>query len=214
MTNMVTKIDLRTNDTRKRIIKEAQHLYQMGGYNQLSMDKIAEVLGLKRPTLYYHFPGGKEQLLVETLNILTDELITAWENAIRTGRDTRNRLRNILGSAPYYSMTENKRTFLYELWQLSEEVKTAVKQSYEKVFDLLAQVFKEGMEKGEIREVELEIAMHSFFAIFDQVENMVTVRELFPELGHNANTFELEVLIDKIFNLWMTGLLVPVSPSS
>ena len=198
----------------RSIIKEAQHLYQMGGYNQLSMDKIAEVLGLKRPTLYYHFPGGKEQLLVETLNILVDEMINVWENAIRAGHDTRSRLRNIFGSAPYYSITENKRIFLYELWHLGEEVKTAVKQSYEKVFDLLSQVFKEGMEKGEIREVELEIAMHSFFAIFDQVESMITARELFPELGHNANTFELEVLIDKIFNLWMTGLIVPVSSSS
>jgi TetR/AcrR family transcriptional regulator, cholesterol catabolism regulator len=208
---MVTKIDLRTNDTKKRIIKEAQHLYQMGGYNYLSMDKIAELLSLKRPTLYYHFPGGKEQLLVETIKTITNALVAAWTSAGEAGHDTRSRLRNILDTVVDYPMPENKRTLLIELWQLSQEVKTAIQQSYEQVYKLLSQVFQEGMEKGEIIEVEVELAIHSFMALYDQIENLIAARENFPELSPFVNRFELEVLTDKLFELWMGGMAVQSS---
>src|SRR5690349_21174350 len=106
---MATRMDLRTNDTKKRVIEEAKRLYLVGGYNQLSMDKIAKILGLKHPTLYYHFPGGKEELLVETIKAFSKEQIAAWSSAVQAGHDTRSRLRNILDTVINYPLPENKR---------------------------------------------------------------------------------------------------------
>ena len=208
---MVTRIDLRTNDTKKRVIEEAKRLYLIGGYNHLSMDKIAEILGLKRPTLYYHFPGGKEQLLVETIEAFIKEQIAVWSSAIQAGYDTRSRLRNILDTVIDYPLPENKLSLLVELWQLGEKVKAATIQTYEQISKLMFEVFQEGMDKGEIRQVEPELALASFMALYDQIENMIAIKANFPELTPIVNNFELEVLIEKMFNLWMSGLAAPPS---
>jgi AcrR family transcriptional regulator len=206
---MLTKVDLRTNDTKKRVIEEAKRLYLTGGYTHLSMDKIAEILGLKRPTLYYHFPGGKEQLLVETIKVFTTELITVWKNAIETGHSTRSRLRNILGTVTDYPLPENKRTILIELWQLGEEVKTVVKESTAQIFKILSAVFEEGIEKAEIRAVEVELAIESFLGLCDQIENMTVIKQNFPELSPILNKFELTVLIDEMLEMWLRGMEIP-----
>jgi AcrR family transcriptional regulator len=205
---MLTKVDLRTNDTKKRVIEEAKRLYLAGGYTHLSMDKIAEILGLKRPTLYYHFPGGKEQLLVETIKVFTTELITVWKDAVAAGHNTRTRLRNILGTVTDYPLPENKRTILIELWQLGDEVKTIVKDSTEQIFKLLSTVIAEGIEKDEIRSVEVELAIESFLGLCDQIENMTVIRQNFPELSPILHRFELPVLIDKMLEMWLRGLEV------
>lgn len=208
---MAAKVDLRTNDTRKRVIEEAKRLYLAGGYNHLSMDRISEILGLKRPTLYYHFPGGKEQLLVETIKAFVSELIAVWGEAIATGNNTRKRLRNILGKVNQYSLPENKRTFLVELWQLGEEVKTTVRQSYGQIFTLLSEVFEEGIQKGEIRPMELELAIQSFLCLCDQIENMAMTKQFFPDLSPLVSQFELDELIDKVFEIWLSGMEAPAS---
>ena len=208
---MLTKVDLRTNDTKKRVIEEAKRLYLTGGYSHLSMDKIAEILGLKRPTLYYHFPGGKEQLLVETIRFFTAELITVWNEAIAGGHNTRSQLRNILDTVTDYPLPENKRTILLELWQLGEEVRTTIKQSSDQIFKVLSRVLEEGIEKGEIRPVEIELAIPSFLGVCDQIENMAVIKQKFPELNPIVNKFELKVLIDKMFEIWLGGMEVPPS---
>ena len=208
---MVAKTDLRTNDTRKHILKEAQSLYLTGGYNQLTMEKIAEILGLKRPTLYYHFPNGKEQLLIETIEALISELITVWSEAVNAGHNTRTRLRNILDTVTDYPLPENKRTILVELWQLGEEVRTTIKQSYQQIFTLLSGVFEEGINKGEFRSVELELAVQSFLGLCDQIESMNVTKQYFSELSPIVNRFELNELIDKLFEIWLGGMEVPSS---
>lgn len=208
---MVTKVDLRTNDTRKRVIEEAKRLYLTGGYNHLSMDEISKILGLKRPTLYYHFPNGKEQLLVETIQAFISELITVWREAIADGHNTHSRLRNILDTVTDYPLPENKRTFLVELWQLGEEVRTTVKQSYQQIFTLLSGVFEEGIEKGELRPVEMELAIQSFLGICDQIESMIITKQYFSELSPIVNKFELKELIDKMFEIWLVGMEVSSS---
>jgi TetR/AcrR family transcriptional repressor of lmrAB and yxaGH operons len=208
---MVTKVDLRTNDTRKRVIEEAKRLYLAGGYNHLSMDKIAEILGLKRPTLYYHFPDGKEQLLVETIKTFAEEMIMVWSEAIAAGNNTRSRLRNILDTVTSYPLPENKRTVLVELWQLGEKVRTTVKEVYQQIFTLLSGVFEEGIEKGEIRPLELELAIQSFLGLYDQIENMTVTKQYFSELSPVVNRFELKELIDKMFEIWLGGVEVSAS---
>lgn len=178
----------------------------MGGYTHLSMDKIADILGLKRPTLYYHFPGGKEQLLIETINVSFSDQCTEWSRAIEAGHDTRSRLRNILDTVNEYPMPENKIELLTELWQLNDEVKTTIKQTYGRINSILAQVLKDGIEKGEIKAVEADLLAMSFLALYDQVKTFIVVKQNFPELSPVVGNLELTAAIDKIFELWMTGL--------
>lgn len=58
---------------RPRILEAARDLFLDQGLD-VSLQAIAEKANTTRPTLYSHFPGGKDQLLVETFGLINDRL--------------------------------------------------------------------------------------------------------------------------------------------
>lgn len=49
---------------RQRVLDAAEDLFMQRGYNAIALRDIADALGIKQASLYYHFPGGKEELYV------------------------------------------------------------------------------------------------------------------------------------------------------
>ena len=58
---------------RPRILQTARELFLQHGLD-VSLDTIAAEAGTSRPTLYSHFPGGKDALLLETFAFLNDAM--------------------------------------------------------------------------------------------------------------------------------------------
>ena len=58
---------------RPRILQTARELFLSHGLD-VSLDTIAAGAGTTRPTLYSHFPGGKDALLLETFAFLNDAM--------------------------------------------------------------------------------------------------------------------------------------------
>lgn len=54
-------------DTRTRIIETTSRLIQVRGYYGVSLGDILSESGAPRGSLYYHFPGGKETLVLEAM---------------------------------------------------------------------------------------------------------------------------------------------------
>lgn len=54
-------------DQRTVYIEHIIELFRLHGYDGLSLAKIGETLGMQKPSLYYHFPGGKLQMAEEAL---------------------------------------------------------------------------------------------------------------------------------------------------
>lgn len=52
-------------DTRARIVKTTAGLLQLRGFHGTSLNDILDASDAPRGSLYYHFPGGKEQLVLE-----------------------------------------------------------------------------------------------------------------------------------------------------
>jgi TetR/AcrR family transcriptional repressor of lmrAB and yxaGH operons len=52
-------------DTRERMIETTAGLVHRQGFHGTSLHEILEKSGAPRGSLYYHFPGGKEQLVLE-----------------------------------------------------------------------------------------------------------------------------------------------------
>ena len=52
-------------DTRTRMIETTARLLQHRGYHGTSLNDILEQSGAPRGSLYFHFPGGKDQLAIE-----------------------------------------------------------------------------------------------------------------------------------------------------
>lgn len=55
------------SSSREMIINVAQQLFVARGYASVTLKDIANQLAIKQASLYYHFPGGKEDLFVEVM---------------------------------------------------------------------------------------------------------------------------------------------------
>lgn len=61
------------NDTRTRILDTTALLLRKRGYHGTSLNDILSASGAPRGSLYFHFPGGKDQLVIEvTRNSVAD----------------------------------------------------------------------------------------------------------------------------------------------
>lgn len=55
-------------DSREKILSAATRLFQLQGYYGTGLNQIIKESGAPKGSLYYHFPGGKEQLAIEAVN--------------------------------------------------------------------------------------------------------------------------------------------------
>ncbi|XVV04410.1 TetR/AcrR family transcriptional regulator [Actinosynnema sp. CA-248983] len=67
----------RRTDTRQRMVRTAADLFHAQGYHATGLNQVLAEGGAPKGSLYFHFPGGKEQLAVEAVNLAADDLCTA-----------------------------------------------------------------------------------------------------------------------------------------
>jgi AcrR family transcriptional regulator len=80
---------------RPQILRAAAKLFQRQGYHATTMDDVAGAVKLNKATVYYHFPGGKTDLLFGINTTALDELLTRLEQSAAAG-DAEDRLRRAI----------------------------------------------------------------------------------------------------------------------
>ena len=71
-------------------------LFQEQGFEGTSLSMIAKATGLKRASLYHHFPNGKEQLVGEMLEGMINHHAAGYQQAILAGANVREKLQALL----------------------------------------------------------------------------------------------------------------------
>ncbi|MBL1079215.1 TetR/AcrR family transcriptional regulator [Nocardia sp. 2] len=66
-------------DTRYRLLEGARSLIESRGYFGTGLNQILEVSGAPRGSLYFHFPGGKDQLIAEAIEQAGAEITAVIE---------------------------------------------------------------------------------------------------------------------------------------
>ncbi|WP_027134345.1 TetR/AcrR family transcriptional regulator [Geminicoccus roseus] len=72
-------------DTRTRILETTARLLQHRGYHGTSLNDILSESGTPRGSLYFHFPGGKDQLVLEATRATVEETTRALGDALALG---------------------------------------------------------------------------------------------------------------------------------
>jgi TetR/AcrR family transcriptional regulator, lmrAB and yxaGH operons repressor len=65
---MTTRVTDKGRQTRDRMVRTAAKLFTQQGYDGTGLQEIIERSGAPRGSLYFHFPGGKQELAVATVN--------------------------------------------------------------------------------------------------------------------------------------------------
>ncbi|WP_044372870.1 TetR/AcrR family transcriptional regulator [Streptomyces noursei] len=64
----------RRTDSRRRILESAAELFHTQGYHATGLNQVVTASGAPKGSLYFHFPGGKEQLAAEALRMSGGDL--------------------------------------------------------------------------------------------------------------------------------------------
>lgn len=55
------------NSAREAVLDVAEQEFMQHGYKMVTLEGLATKLGMKKPSLYYHAPGGKEELFMSVM---------------------------------------------------------------------------------------------------------------------------------------------------
>ncbi len=73
------------SSARDTVLDAAEQLFAARGYAAVTLKDIAKQLGMKQASLYYHVPGGKEDLFVEVMLRHLERRRQSFESIIATG---------------------------------------------------------------------------------------------------------------------------------
>jgi AcrR family transcriptional regulator len=77
---------------KEQLILQLLDLFRRYGYEGATLSKIAKATGLGKASLYYHFPGGKEDMVVAVLDYLEQWLQQHILQSLRSQDSVNNRL--------------------------------------------------------------------------------------------------------------------------
>jgi len=72
--------------TRSRIVAAASEAFERDGFGGAGLSSILDASGAPRGSLYFHFPGGKEQLAVAAIEAALAELLPVIKEMLRGAR--------------------------------------------------------------------------------------------------------------------------------
>jgi TetR/AcrR family transcriptional repressor of lmrAB and yxaGH operons len=80
-------------DSRSRMIDAAYELFRLNGYHATAVSDVVEQRGAPRGSIYFHFPGGKRELALETIAMAGDEIEEMVDQAASQAHDPASLIR-------------------------------------------------------------------------------------------------------------------------
>jgi AcrR family transcriptional regulator len=187
------------SDSRQRLLDTAQALFHERGYRAVTMQDIAQELGIRQASLYYHVPNGKEQLFVEVatrgfeqhrrgLQAALDAAEPGLENQLKAAaqwfasRPSMNLLGMMHADMPALSIDNHQ-----QLNHLASQC----------LFQPLAEVFASAAARGEIRPLQPDLMAGAFLALMDGISY---------SSEHQPGTPPRQVMAEAIISMLLDGL--------
>ncbi|MFN3336354.1 MAG: TetR/AcrR family transcriptional regulator [Thermomicrobium sp.] len=152
---------------RERVQAAAERLFAERGYKAVTLRDIAQELGIRQASLYYHFPGGKEELYVTVTERGLQAHREGLEQAIAgAGESLEAGLRAVLQWLASHSPVDLARMLLADFPAISEEHR---KRLTELALDCLVRpienLLQQARHRGEGREVDATFAALTILAV-------------------------------------------------
>lgn len=122
--------------SRDRLIKSASRLFQMQGYHATGLNQITKESGAPKGSLYYHFPNGKEQLAVESVELTAEFVRERIEQGLTKKADPIEAIQDFINDmAKHYQHERNANgvpiaAVALETALVSEPLRTACQTAY------------------------------------------------------------------------------------
>jgi AcrR family transcriptional regulator len=155
-------------DTRTLAIDAADALLHQHGYLGVSMDAIAEAVGIRKASLYHHFPAGKDELILEIANRSTSEGTLCFTQALESNGGIRSQLtelaRAIIGKRQQnYAVLRDAMRFM-----ASEHQTHIYQEFYNGQFRNLHTALEQAVARGELQKHDTERCLTDLNTTFNK----------------------------------------------
>lgn len=162
-------MERKKRDRKTELLEVAERLFREKGYQGVSLGQFARAAGIRKPSLYHHFPGGKEELFVAVQTRMFERMGTELKQTIDdAGPWLPDQLhaaaRWFLAQPPMFmlSMIHN------DMAELSEQGRAALgRASYGLIMGPLMAVVRQACARGEAREIDPHTVAGAFLAVIE-----------------------------------------------
>lgn len=194
------------SDSRQRLLDTAQALFHERGYRAVTMQDIAQELGIRQASLYYHVPNGKEQLFVEVATRDFEQHRRGLETAL--GAAATELEAQLKAAAQWFSSQPSMNL----LGMMHADMPALSGGNHQQLNDLasrclfqpLSTVFAGAAARGEIRPMQPDLLAGAFLALMDGISY---------SSEHQPGTPPRQVMAEAVITMLLDGLR-PRAPSS
>ncbi len=176
------------------------------GYRGISLQSITDAVGIKRPSMYHHFPQGKEQIYTEVALDIIDKDAARIAAALADNDNLEGRL---LALAMLHTDDARKVALDQRIFDatryVSDETRTVVSTRY--VEGLLApvrQMMADAIAAGHLRDEDPELLMQTFFGMTNTIPGIPDDVGMPPD-KRGGKRPAIEVLAERVVKLFMLG---------
>jgi AcrR family transcriptional regulator len=170
------------SDSRRNVLSAAEAEFARRGFASTRLKDVADRLGVKQAALYYHAPGGKQDLYVAVLRTSMERHRAGVLAALGVDGDLATKLRALghwFQSQPPIDLVRIARADLPEL-----DASTAAEllRDAATVFqEPIAQALTDAIQSGEVRPIDVKLASSIVLTTFDALHGYPSAKGVDPE---------------------------------
>jgi AcrR family transcriptional regulator len=157
-------------DTRTLAIDAAGALLHQHGYLGVSMESIAKAVGVRKASLYHHFPAGKDELILKIADRSTTQAALYFTQALESNTGIRAQLTSlaqvIIGKRQQdFAVLRDAMRFMK-----TEHQAHIYQQFYEGQFKNLHVAIEQAVARGELPKHDTERSTWAFLSLLSELK--------------------------------------------
>ncbi|MFE1167628.1 TetR/AcrR family transcriptional regulator [Nocardiopsis sp. NPDC058789] len=163
-----------STDTRERAMSVYAAHFAAHGYRGTSLEAVAREVGVRKPTLYHHFPGGKETLHQQVALAFIERRGRALARALATEGELAAVLEAVITEAvadPTGADTSFDQYLFDSLDQLEADVRTTLRTAYvSALLDPLTEYLRGAVAAGALADRDPALLCNAFLHLARAVD--------------------------------------------
>ncbi len=188
---------------REAVLATAARLFQEKGFENCTLNDIAEALQVTKPTIYY-YGKSKELLLVEILNDASEAMVSAFRRATELDRTGLEKLRAVMFDYAEVRVSDSGRCMsLVRDAIMSPENRADLAERGRRCIGYAKQIFAAGFADGTIRETDPMLLYNTIFGALNWL----------PWWMNDEPKRELRTIVEDQIELFTRGVAGPAARS-
>ena len=192
-----TEIEVRG---RERVIRQARELFLAQGYAAVSMQQIADAVGVNKATLYHYF-RDKQALFIAVMVEQGKQMNAAVAAALAAGETLPDKLQSVAQTVLDMQHSDFGRLSSDMHLHVSEEGRAEVFARCGVPWAQISDMLREAATRGEIRPVDADFAGRSFFGMI--------ISQRWQRIKSGSDSYPEETLAQSLAGLFVYGILQP-----